>query len=197
MAAVKNARLFTQLFLTGIDIDVPCANKYAVEFALKKAEQSNNKKLIKQIMELSRSPITNAEKFQKRAKILMRFDGIKTGTSYNQLLISTVKNPLFSKAYSLKDILKTITGMEFCLNVLLPEFDTLNLFNKITAVHVPVYFIQGKLDAVAPYQIARKFYEYLEADKKQFIPFENSAHMPHYEEPGKFGKLLKETIGGN
>lgn len=194
MAAARKKDLFSRLFLVGIDIDVPYANKYALEFALDKSKDANDKKLIRQITELSTSPITNAKNFQKRAKILTNLGGIKTGSSYNQLLLFTIKNLLFSKVYSLKDVLKTIEGMAFCQDALLSELDTLNLFDKVTAVDVPVHFMQGKLDAVAPYQIAVRFYEYLKADKKKFLPFEHSAHMPQYEEPAKFEKLLKESI---
>ena len=86
--------------------------------------------------------------------------------------------------------------MELCQNALLPELDTLNLFDKIKSVQVPVHFIQGKLDGIAPYQTAVMFYEYLQAGTKTFTVFENSAHMPQYEEPGKFVKLLNEKIFG-
>jgi pimeloyl-ACP methyl ester carboxylesterase len=195
LAAGKDSSLFSQLFLVGIDIDIPFANKYALEFAMDKAQILNNKKMVKKVIELGKAPITGAKKFQERAKLLADLGGVKTGSSYNQLLVSTIKNMFLSKAYRLKDISKTIKGMEFCQNALLPEMNTLNLFHKITKVRVPVHFAQGKLDSVAPYQTAVKFYEYLQADKKTFTSFENSAHIPHYEEPDKFVKLLKETIG--
>jgi pimeloyl-ACP methyl ester carboxylesterase len=194
LAAAKNRDLFSQLFLAGIDIDIPYANKYALEFAFNKAKDVNDKKLIRKITELSASPITNAKSFQKRAKILTDLGGVKTGSSYNHLMLSAIRNLLFTKAYSLKDVLKTIQGMSFCQDALLGEFDTFNLFDKVTSVDVPVYFIQGKLDAVAPPQMAVKFYEYLKADVKNFMLFENSAHMPHYEEPEMFGKLLKGAL---
>jgi pimeloyl-ACP methyl ester carboxylesterase len=196
MAAAKDDSIFNQIFLVGIDIDIPTANKYALEFAMNKANERNNKKFIKEVIELEKTPIVDTKKFQQRAKLLTDLGGIKTGSSYNQLLMSTIKNMFFSKSYSLKDILRTTKGMEFCQNALLPELDTLNLFHKITSVHVPVHFIQGKQDGVTPYQTAIKFYEYLQADKKTFTTFENSAHMPQYEESEKFAKLLKEKIVG-
>ena len=192
MAATKDSSIFDRLFLVGIDIDLPTANKYALEFLMTKSK--GNKKLSKQVLDLGKESITNTKAFQKRAKLLTDLGGIKTGSSYNQLLISTISNMLFSKAYRLSDIPKTIKGMEFSQNALLPEFNSLNLFDKIKKVDVPVHFIQGKLDGVAPYQVAVKYYEYLQADKKSFTGFDNSAHMPHYEEPEKFSQLLKETI---
>jgi pimeloyl-ACP methyl ester carboxylesterase len=193
LAAAKNSSLFRQLFLVGIDIDIPFANQYALDFAMNKAKAANNKKLIRQIAELRKKPIIETKKFQQRAKLLTNMGGIKAGSSYNKILVSTIKNMLLSKAYRLNDIPKTIKGMKFSQNALLPEFDSFNLFHEIRTVSIPVHFAQGKLDAIAPYQMATRFYKYLQAPIKTFTEFENSAHLPQYEEPDKFADLLKRT----
>ncbi len=194
LAAAKDSSLFQQLFLVGIDIDIPTASKYALEFAMNKARATGSKKRINEITKLGRTRIIETKRFQQRAKLLMDLGGIKIGSSYNQLLVSTIWNMLLSRAYRLKDIVNSIKGMEFSQNALLPEFDTLNLFERIKSVSVPVHFVQGKLDAIAPYQTAVKFYEFLQADEKTFTTFENSAHLPHYEEPERFAKLLKDRL---
>jgi len=194
MAASKNDQAFAHMFLVGIDIDVPAANKYAIEFAMTKAKEKNNDALLKQAAEVSKISITNAKQFQKRAKLLTDLGGIKLGSSYIQLLIATISNMLFSKAYRISDIHKTIKGMEFCQDALLPELNTLNLFERVKGINVPVHFIHGKQDGVSPYQTAVEYYEYLQANKKTFSRFDNSAHMPHYDEPEKFAKLLRNTI---
>jgi pimeloyl-ACP methyl ester carboxylesterase len=192
MAAAKDSSIFDRLFLVGIDIDIPTANNYALEYLMTKSK--GNKKLSKQVIDLGKEPITNAKLFQKRAKLLTNLGGIKTGSSYNRLLMATITNMIFSKAYRLSDIPKTIKGMEFSQNALLPEFSSLNLFDKIKSIGVPVHFIQGKLDGIAPYLTAVKYYESLQADRKSFTCFDNSAHMPHYDEPEKFSRLLEEMI---
>jgi pimeloyl-ACP methyl ester carboxylesterase len=194
LAAAKFSHLFSQLFLVGIDIDIPYANHYALEFAMKKARVANNQKLINQVLELGRTPILETKKFQQRARLLTDFGGIKTGSTYNQIMLSSMKNMLFSNAYRLKDIQKTIQGMEFSQNALLPEMNSLNLFNQLKRVGVPVHFLQGKLDVIAPYDMATKFYNYLQAETKTFTDFEHSAHLPQYEEPGKFARFVKENI---
>jgi len=194
MAAAKEPRIFSQLFLVGTDIDIPTANKYALDFAMTKAKEKNNNKLVEQITRLGETPIVESKRFQERAKILTNLGGLKTGSSYNQLLLFTIKNMLFCKWYRFGDIPKTINGIDFCQNALLPELNSLNLFDEIHAVHLPVHFIQGKLDAIAPYGVGAKFYDYLQAPTKTFTAFDHSAHMPHYEETVKFAKLLKEKI---
>jgi pimeloyl-ACP methyl ester carboxylesterase len=194
MAASKDKSIFDRLFLVGMDIDLPTANKCAIEFVMSKANEKNKGVFLKQATDLNKIPINDAKQFQKRAKLLTNLGGITTRRNYNQLLMAMISNMISSKAYRLRDIPKTIKGMEFCQNALLPEFNTLNLFHRIDSVDVPVHFIQGKQDGVAPYQIAVKYYKYLQADKKTFTDFDNSAHMPHYDEPEKFTKLLRGKI---
>jgi len=57
MAAVKESNLFSQLFLVGIDIDLPKANDYAFNFLAAKAKESGNAKQMRQAKELSQAPI--------------------------------------------------------------------------------------------------------------------------------------------
>ena len=194
MAASKDKTIFDRLFFVGLDIDLPTANKYAIEFAMSKANEKNKGTLLKRAIDLHKLPIDNAKQFQKRAKLLANLGGITTLRNYNQLLVATITNMISSKAYRLSDIPKTIKGMEFCQNALLPEFNALNLFHRIEGVDVPVHFIQGRHDGIAPYQTAVKYYEYLRAATKTFTSFEYSAHMPHYDEPEKFSRLLRDTI---
>jgi pimeloyl-ACP methyl ester carboxylesterase len=104
---------------------------------------------------------------------------------------------LFSKSYTFGDIVKTLRGMEFCQNALLNELNALNLFRTIETVDVPVHFIHGRNDGIAPHDIAFEFYHHLQAPRKTFTTFEHSAHMPHYDEPEKFASLLIRQIAGN
>ena len=192
MAAVRQNDLFSNIFLVGIDVDIPTANVFAIDFAMKKASQRNNRKIIKNLEGLKSMPIIDAKRFQQRAKILTDLEGIKVGSNYTQLVLSTIKNMLLCKSYTIGDIVKTIKGMEFCQNALLNELNALNLFKLISAVDVPVHFIHGKRDGVSPYDIAFTFYNHLQAEQKKFTSFEHSAHMPHYDEPEKFATLLIE-----
>jgi pimeloyl-ACP methyl ester carboxylesterase len=194
MAAEKEGSLYDSLFLVGMDIDVPYANEFAMEFAIAKAQEKNNAKLLQKARQLSGVVITNAKLFQQRARLITDLGGIKMGSSYNQLQFSTVTNMLFSKAYRLRDISKTIEGMEECQNRLLPELNELNLFKRVARVEVPVHFIQGKKDVVAPFVVALKYYEFLQAETKTFTCFDHSAHTPHYDEPNKFANLLRSKV---
>ena len=190
MAAAKDSSLFSALFLTGTDTDIPFANQYALDFAMEKAILRNDKKLIQKINQLKLQPIVDSEKFQQRAEILTNLGGVKSGSSFNKLVLGSVKNMLFSKYYGIGGLLKTLKGMAFCQNALNPELNSFNLFQRVTNIDVPVHFIQGQLDAVAPPVRGRAYYDFLLAEEKTFTLFEKSAHLPQYEEPEKFSNLI-------
>jgi pimeloyl-ACP methyl ester carboxylesterase len=190
IAAAKDGSPFSAIFAAGTDIDIPYANPYALEFAKEKATTLNNKRLLQKISDLERDPIIESKRFQQRAEILTNVGGVKYGSSYNRLLLASVKNILFSKYYGVGGLLKTLKGMTVCTDALLPEFNNLNMFEKVPCVPVPVHFIQGKLDAVAPPDKGREYFEQLNAKQKSFSLFEKSAHLPQYEEPEKFANLI-------
>jgi pimeloyl-ACP methyl ester carboxylesterase len=52
----------------------------------------------------------------------------------------------------------------------------------------------GKYDYQTTYNQAKIYYEALEAPKKAFYSFENSAHSPMYDEPEYFMKIINEIL---
>lgn len=59
---------------------------------------------------------------------------------------------------------------------------------------VPVYFFSGKYDLTVNVDLAKSYYEQLQAPAKAFYLFENSAHSPLFEESQKFIEIIKTDI---
>jgi len=194
MAVAKDSSIFRVIFATGVDVDIPYANDFALDFAMREAVAGNNKKLIQEINILKQQPIVETKRFQQRAKILTNLGGISAGSNYFNLLLSSVKHILFSRYYGIGGLAKTMKGMAFCQNCLIPELNSFNLFQKVKKIAVPVHFIQGRLAAIAPPEKGRAYYEQLEAPEKSFTLFERSAHMPQYEESEKFSNLITSIL---
>jgi pimeloyl-ACP methyl ester carboxylesterase len=66
----------------------------------------------------------------------------------------------------------------------------LDLIAALPRIDVPVVLVQGRHDQVAPGAAAERYAGLLQAPSKRLVWFENSAHTPHLEEPGKFRDLL-------
>ena len=68
-------------------------------------------------------------------------------------------------------------------------------FSKtISKIEVPVYFISGRYDLTVNIDLARNYFNNLDAPLKGFYTFENSAHSPLFEEPDRFRKILEKNI---
>ncbi|MFA6979636.1 MAG: alpha/beta fold hydrolase [Ignavibacteriaceae bacterium] len=195
LSAFQIPENYQSVFVVGIDVKMDEAEHYAYDFAMQEAYKRNNRKAIKELMQIGSPPHTEEKQFLNRVKWITNFGGINRSESYNSIMMSTIKNMLFSPEYNLRDVLRTIQGMTFSQMHLLPRLAQLDLFKEISQMFVPVYFLQGTHDVASPYQTVYSFYEKLDARKgKQFITFNNSAHMPHYEEPDKFLNVLIEAM---
>ena len=197
MAVSKDSSLFNNVVLVGIDIDLARATKYAFKFGREQALKRNDAKIVKQIEKIENKPVVNAKLFEQRAKIISRYGGIVVTKTYNQLFIDAIKYLWQSKAYTFKDILKTVKGIEFCQNALLPRIENLNLFEYEIYTTLPIHFVQGAKDAIAPMELMQSYFKHLNIPNSTLSVFENSAHMPQLEQPQKFYQLLKTILKKN
>lgn len=101
---------------------------------------------------------------------------------------------LFSPEYSLLDIPKIPRGSSFSSMQMKYNVIEGELLDEITEVDLPVYFFTGRHDLVTPYQLVEEYHLKLKAPKKRLIWFENSAHFPFYEEPGRFAEEMLNVL---
>lgn len=69
-----------------------------------------------------------------------------------------------------------------------------NAFDDVQSLQIPVYFFAGKYDYTCCYELQYRFYEHIDAPRKEFFTFENSAHSPIFEEPEKSLEAIEEIL---
>jgi pimeloyl-ACP methyl ester carboxylesterase len=116
------------------------------------------------------------------------------GMTFNGAILRT----LFEfKGYTLSEKINWFLGADFSMIHLfhIPMDD--NLFISSIKFEIPVYFVHGAYDYQVSQVLAEKYFDIVEAPKKEFIKFENSAHSPNLEEPERFidvfGKIASEN----
>lgn len=77
---------------------------------------------------------------------------------------------------------------------LLPQMLENPLPQVVTELDIPLYFVMGKYDYMTSYQAAKQYFDSIEAEHKEFIPFEKSAHYPQFEEKEKFYRWMSDTF---
>ncbi|HEU5440508.1 MAG TPA: alpha/beta hydrolase [Ktedonobacterales bacterium] len=191
LVASRYSELVRAVVCVALDVQFDVAERVAYEFAIEQAARKGNKRALRDLRRIGPPPHLNSRSFDTRVKWVANFGGANRQATYTRLLLKTLRQLALSPDYTLSEILGTFRGMRFAQDHLLPELADLNLFRMLPRLDVPVFLLQGRLDYVAPPSIAEQYYQSLQAPKgKQLIWFDESAHMPQYEEPGKFRETL-------
>ncbi|WP_223067259.1 alpha/beta hydrolase [Paenibacillus caui] len=101
---------------------------------------------------------------------------------------------LLSSEYNLLDLIRYNYGMAYSQKMLLNDILENPLPNIVTKLKIPFYFVMGKYDYDTSYNAAKKYFDMIEADQKEFITFEKSAHYPQFEEKNKFYEWMSDTF---
>jgi proline iminopeptidase len=174
-----------------LDVQFDVAERVAYDFALERATRLGNKRAIQELRRIGLPPHLDSKTFSTRVKWVTNFGGVNRQETYTRLSLKTLRQLVLSRDYTLSDIVGTLRGMRFAQDHLLPDLAGLDLFQMLPRLDVPVFLLQGRHDYVAPATIVEQYHRTLQAPKgKQLIWFDESAHMPHYEEPGRFQKIL-------
>lgn len=85
-------------------------------------------------------------------------------------------------------------GFGFSAANLWDEMTSINLFNTITEVDVPVYFVVGRHDKIVFLDDVEKYFHLLKAPKGKLFIFEESGHLACFEEPDKFNEIMVKQV---
>jgi pimeloyl-ACP methyl ester carboxylesterase len=189
-AAARRPDLVAALVATGMDIDIPYAERHTYDFVLGTARQRGNRRAVRQLEKIGPPPHRDAGRFATRARWAANFGSVSAGATFPRLLRQLTGSLLRSPDYSLLDVIRTVRGITASQTALLPDLATTDLVRTVPRLEVPIVMVQGRLDQVAPAEPAQRFYDALTAPSKQLVWFENSAHTPQYDEPARFRELL-------
>jgi pimeloyl-ACP methyl ester carboxylesterase len=79
-------------------------------------------------------------------------------------------------------------------SVMYPQLQRLDFRRDVPSVQVPVYLVMGAHELRARLQPARDWFAQLQAPVKHWYTFEDSGHIPQFEEYGRFHDLLTGTV---
>ena len=80
------------------------------------------------------------------------------------------------------------------MRLLWPELQQVNFFESVPELKIPVILAEGRFDYEVPSEIAAVYFEALRAPMKELVWFEQSAHMPQFEEPIAFNRFMVEKV---
>ncbi|MDZ5471510.1 alpha/beta hydrolase [Bacillus sp. 31A1R] len=165
--------------------------KKSYTFALDVAKRKHDKKAIAQLESIGfpeNGLYRKIEDMVVQRTWLTKYKGV--AYKKNAALINM--NYLLSSHLTWKERLNFMKGFGFSSTNLWNEITSLNLFQLVPELHVPVYFIIGRHDKIVFHELVTDYFEQLRAKEKQLIVFEESGHLACFEEPGKFNQLMND-----
>lgn len=108
-------------------------------------------------------------------------------TSLAPLLLSGLMAP----EYSLSDSLNVAKGSSYSSRNMRYDMPR-DLLAHEWQFNIPVALIMGRHDMVTPTELAKEYFDRIEAPLKAWYKFDDAAHFPHFENPSKFTAALSE-----
>ncbi len=188
--------LFYAYVGTGQLVNTARADAISYDFTLNEAKLTENREAIRELTEMGPPP-WDYDRMNKQRKWLRRFGGTiyEDTESANSFLSEFMGKMLLSPEYSLMEIVENSMDPNFAVRNLWDDIASIDLFEQVPRVEIPVYFIAGRHDFNTPSDLVKEYYEQLDAPAgKHFIWFENAAHMPEFEDPGRYYTIMIDSV---
>jgi pimeloyl-ACP methyl ester carboxylesterase len=166
-------------------IDFTAQERGGYAWVLAEARRAGDAQAVKELQAIAPYPEADGSiplaKINMERKWSVHFGGLTHGwSSY-----AVWENPeRISPDYSEADFKAIDLGSALSFPRLLPELARAN-FTTVTELKCPLLIFAGRYDYTTPNAPVRRWYDRVKAPGKQWVWFENSAHMMYLEEPGK------------
>jgi pimeloyl-ACP methyl ester carboxylesterase len=188
----------------GQTVNLAESERLSYDYMLNHAKDTNDKDVIEKLEKFDPTtesfPLMQEEDHQldylmARTEVLIKY-GIghlhqfpKGVTTFNGAVFRSL---FVFKGYTLSEKINWFLGADFSMIHLFPVVTNGDLFVSSVKFEIPFYIIQGTYDYQVSQVLAEKYLDVLEAPRKEFFLFDNSAHSPNMEEPEKFIEVFRK-----
>jgi proline iminopeptidase len=164
----------------------PESERRGWDFALDAARRAGNSEAMRELQAIAPYFLGNRHSSLKdiytQRKWLDFYGGVMAHRQGNSAESALAK---LSPDYTDAEMSRIWQGNEFSEQDLLPEVLKIDL-STIRELNCPLILFAGRHDFNVNSQVAAEWFAKVKAPSKQLVWFENSAHLPMTEEPGKF-----------
>jgi pimeloyl-ACP methyl ester carboxylesterase len=196
MAAARDPARIGHLVVVGLDVDWGESERYAYAFARAQAARRGGRRAQRQLEAIGEPPHDTSKKFLTRVRWVTAYRGINRRRGFLGLLWDTASRVLRSPHYLLRERVPILAAIPRTQELMLAPINHFDLRTVVARVQVPIAFFQGRHDVGTNPEVVNRYAAGLDAPRgKSFVWFENSAHMPYYEEPVLFREVLLRALG--
>ena len=175
------------------------SERLAYDYMLQRFKENGSTKMVRKLEE---APVTLNDPIPDAYYLLrdgaMHSLGIGTTHDMRSVISGIFLPSLTFREYTVREKFnlwrgKSQSGVSSIWN----EITTTDLSMQFTEFEIPVYFLAGRYDYTVNYDLQRGYFMKINAPKKGFYTFENSAHSPLFEESKSFIEIMvKDVLNG-
>lgn len=172
------------------------SERLAYEFMVEQYKAKGDKRMVRKI---EASPVTLKDGTPQSYLLLrdkaMHSLGIGTTLKMRSIITGVFLPSLTCRDYTLAEKVNMWRGK--ARSGVHPLWDTIlatDLTKQVPELKIPVYFFHGRYDYTVSYNLAKDYFEKIKAPLKGFYTFEQSAHSPIFEEPGRMKQILQADV---
>ena len=109
-----------------------------------------------------------------------------------------IKNLFQSPEYSFVDIYKYLRGMSFSLHEIAKnekdDFWSLSPISNIMELNIPIYFVSGEYDGVAPVELVARYCKKINATHKRLVVIEDAGHFAFLRKSKEFTDIMVNIV---
>jgi pimeloyl-ACP methyl ester carboxylesterase len=175
----------------GTDQNSPDSQNLLHEISVNAVRKSGNTKGVQFLekMEADRSQISRKD-VDKRNRILVKAIRDVPNMITDLILPSMISSP----EHKLRDIMDIFKGMNFSLDHLFGELINFDFKKVGMQFELPVFIIHGDNDIITPTELAKLYYNEIEAPHKEFVLIKNAGHLACFARADQFLEELLTRV---
>lgn len=172
--------------------------RISYEFVLNEAMRRKDAKALKDLERIGAPKngyYDSLDELMVQRNLMTKYGGAAHGKK-ESLITSMVLPILRSPEYTLFDIARYANGAFYNLRELWKPVIDCDFIKDAAQLDMPVFITQGRHDSNTPPELAKRWLDALDAPKKEWIWFEESAHSPIREESDRWNEILRTHVLG-
>ena len=172
--------------------------RISYEFVWDEAQKRKDEKAIQDLTRIG-APVNGFYKslddLTVQRNLMTKYGGAARGKQ-DGMIVSMALPVLRSPEYTLPDLVRFAKGAYYNMRELWQQVVTCDFLPRVDKLEVPVFITAGRYDRNTPPELAKRWLDALDAPKKEWIWFEESAHAPISEEKEKWNEVLRTRVLG-
>jgi len=193
LIGIMMAKLRPELFYAYVatDLNAPDSHNLLHQITLNAVRSAGITKGVPLLekMEADRPQISRKD-YDKRNRILVKAIKDVPNMITDLILPSMISSP----EHKLRDVIDIFKGMNHSLDHLFAELIHFDYAKIGMEFELPVFIIHGDNDIITPTELAKLYYEKIEAPHKEFVLIRNAGHLACFSRPDQFLEELLTRV---